>query len=142
MSKLFFCILFAALAASISAQSPIGIWKTIDDETGEAKSHVQIYEEKGQLHGKVIKLLKSAPDRKCDKCPGERKNQPVLQMVILEKMQPKAGHWQSGRILDPEKGKWYTCNFWLKEGELLSCENKDEENFYFRMWNLAQLEKF
>jgi hypothetical protein len=33
-------------------------------------------------------------------------------------------------------------HFWLKEGELLSCENKDEENFYFRMWNLAQLEKF
>ncbi|HHS95446.1 MAG TPA: DUF2147 domain-containing protein, partial [Phaeodactylibacter sp.] len=28
----------------LSAQStPIGVWKTIDDETGEAKSHVEIY---------------------------------------------------------------------------------------------------
>ena len=117
MYKLIF--LFAAFlsGAALTAQSATGVWKTIDDDTGEAKSHVQIYEQNGQLFGKVVRLLKSAPDKKCDKCPGERKNQPVLQMVVLEKMQPKGGYWQSGRILDPEKGKWYTCSFWLKEGD-------------------------
>lgn len=117
MHKLFFLILTCSLATALAAQSPVGVWKTIDDDTGEAKSHVQIYEQNGQLFGKVVRLLKSAPDRKCDKCPGERKNQPVLQMVVLENMRPKGGYWQSGRILDPEKGKWYTCNLWLKDGD-------------------------
>jgi len=117
MQKIIFVFLFAAFGTALSAQSPIGVWKTIDDDTGEAKSHVQVYEENGHLYGKVVRLLKSSPDRKCDKCPGERKNQPVMNMVILEKMKQKGGEWESGRILDPEKGKWYTCSFWLKEGD-------------------------
>lgn len=116
MNKILVLFLACALTSVLAAQSPVGVWKTIDDDTGEAKSHVQIYAQDGLFFGKVVRLLKSAPDRKCDKCPGERKNQPVLQMVILENMQQKSGYWQSGRILDPEKGKWYTCNFWLKEG--------------------------
>lgn len=117
MQKTFLMLLLSCFAAVLQAQTPIGVWKTIDDETGEAKSHVQVYEQNGQIFGKVIRLLKSAPDRKCDKCPGERKNQPVLNMVILENMKSKGGYWQSGRILDPEKGKWYGCNLWLKDGD-------------------------
>jgi len=117
MRKIPCILLFLVFGASSFAQSPLGTWKTIDDETGEAKSHVEVYEENGQLFGKVVKLLKSSPDRKCDKCPGDRKDKPVLQMVVLEKMQRKGGYWQSGRILDPEKGKWYTCSIWLKEGD-------------------------
>ncbi len=117
MQKLVFslCVFFGSL--TLSAQSPLGIWKTIDDETKEAKSHVQIYEHNGKLFGKVAKLLKSSPDRKCDKCPGDRKNKPILDMVVVENMQASKGYWQSGKNLDPEKGKWYTCYFWLKEGD-------------------------
>ncbi len=39
------------------AQSPIGIWKNIDDEDGKEKSHIEIYEKNGKLYGKVIKLF-------------------------------------------------------------------------------------
>lgn len=117
MHKIAIAFLFAFIATALQAQSTSGVWKTIDDETGEAKSHVQVYEQNGQLYGKVVRLLKSAPDKKCDKCPGERKGQPVMNMIVLENMKSKGGYWQSGRILDPEKGKWYTCNLWLKEGD-------------------------
>lgn len=117
MKKTLFILFLAFAGYGLNAQSPLGVWKTIDDETGEAKSHVQLYEQGGQLFGKVSQLLKSSPDRKCDKCPGDRKDKPVLQMVILENMQMKNGYWQSGRILDPEKGKWYTCSIWLKEDD-------------------------
>ncbi len=113
--QFFFLSLLFAFCGNLLAQT--GTWKTIDDDTGEAKSHVHLYEKNGQLYGKVSRLLKSAPDRTCDKCPGERKNQPVLNMVILENMQRKDGHWQAGRILDPEKGKWYNCSMWLKAGD-------------------------
>lgn len=117
MYKAILAFFLIFVAAMLQAQSPFGVWKTVDDETGESKSHVQVYEQNGQVYGKVVRLLKSSPDRKCDKCPGDRKNQPVLNMVVLENMKSKGGYWQSGRILDPEKGKWYSCNLWLKEGD-------------------------
>ncbi|MBL7825943.1 MAG: DUF2147 domain-containing protein [Saprospiraceae bacterium] len=102
---------------SAGAQNVNGIWKTIDDETGEAKSHMELFETNGKLYGKVAKLLKSAPDKKCDKCPGERKNQPILGMIVVVNMEKKEGHYQGGDILDPEKGKWYRCKMWLKDGD-------------------------
>ena len=46
------------------------------------------------------------------------------------------------RINDREIRNYAQLHFWLKDGELLSCENKDEENFYFRMWNMSKLEYF
>lgn len=112
-------LLFALLlgAFTLPAQSITGVWKTIDDENGQAKSHVQLYEQGGKMYGKVVKILTNRPDRICEKCPGERHNQPVMNMVILENMVQKDGFYQSGRILDPEKGKWYNCKMWLKDGD-------------------------
>lgn len=114
-------VLLAATAClflfSAQAQTVAGTWKTKDDETGEEKSHVEVYEAGGKLYGKIVKLLRGRPDRLCDKCPDERKNQPVLNMIILVDMLQKDGMWQSGDILDPEKGKWYDCKIWLKEGD-------------------------
>ena len=101
----------------LQAQSITGTWKTVDDETNEAKSHLELFMGDGKLYGKVTKLLKSAPDKLCDKCPGERKNQPIMGMIVLVDMKQKDGFWQAGSILDPEKGKWYTCKIWLKDGD-------------------------
>ena len=116
MKKLICTLTACFLLAAVHSQTVFGTWKTKDDETGEAKSHVEIYEAGGKLYGKIVKLLRERPDRLCDKCPGERKGQPVLNMIILVDMVQKDGMWQSGDILDPEKGKWYRCKIWLKEG--------------------------
>ena len=51
-------------------------------------------------------------------------------------------HHLAQRINDREIKNYAQLHFWMKDGELLSCENKDEENFYFRMWNLAKAESF
>lgn len=117
MKNLVLLLALLSLSAVARAQTVAGTWKTVDDETGQAKSHVQLYEQDGKLYGKVVKLLLHGPDRRCEKCPGERKNQLVLGMIILENMLSREGYWQSGRILDPEKGKWYNCKMWLKEGD-------------------------
>ncbi len=40
------------------ASKIVGMWKTIDDDTGEAKSYVKIYKAKnGFYYGKITKLL-------------------------------------------------------------------------------------
>jgi len=97
--------------------SPIGTWLTTDDETGEAKSHIRVYEQDGKQHGKIIKVLRESLNHICDLCPGERKNQPILGMVIIENMTYKNGYWHGGHVLYPKQGKWYNLKYWLKAGD-------------------------
>ena len=55
-------LLFAALPLAVSAKdaSPVGRWKTIDDETGKVKSIVEITQAAdGTLQGKVVEILQS-----------------------------------------------------------------------------------
>ncbi len=99
------------------AQSITGTWKTVDDNSGEARSHINLYEADGKLHGKIEKLLQKPPGTLCPNCPDERKNQPLIGMVLLVNMTYNSGMWQNGNILDPDKGKWYGCKLWLKEGD-------------------------
>jgi uncharacterized protein (DUF2147 family) len=107
-------LLFLAVGA-MAQSSPKGIWKTIDDETGEAKSHIEIYEQNGKYYGKIVKLLLSAPDKKCAECPGNRKNKPLMGMVILEELKPYSDYWRKGTILDPESGSEYGCTVWFED---------------------------
>ncbi len=109
---------FWALSPALSlAQSPIGIWKTIDDNTGEAKSHVEIYEKGGKLYGKVVKLLRKGPDTRCEKCTGDKKDQLLIGMNVVEGLSAHDGHWKGGKILDPENGNEYSCSIWLEKGK-------------------------
>jgi uncharacterized protein (DUF2147 family) len=123
MKKLF--VLALITIATFTAQAQVvGIWKTIDDATGEAKSQVQIYEENGKLYGKVIAFLKKDSDvnRTCDKCSDSRKGQKIMNMIIIRDMFLKDGYYQGGKILDPEKGKEYGCKLWLKQGTTNTLE--------------------
>jgi uncharacterized protein (DUF2147 family) len=99
-------------ATGVQAQStPVGLWKTIDDETKAEKSLVRIVAgADGALVGKVEKILdpQARPDARCDKCEDERKDQPILGMTILRKAKAADGQvWEGGDILDPNKGKVY-----------------------------------
>ncbi|APX63063.1 FMN-binding glutamate synthase family protein [Acinetobacter schindleri] len=51
-------------------------------------------------------------------------------------------HQLAQRINSHEIKNYAQLHFWMKENELLHCENRDEENFYYRMWNIATAEKF
>ena len=117
--SLLFLILFSI--GSLSAQSVTGIWKTIDDESGEPKSHVKIYEEEGNLYGKVVKLLPAAAGKLCEKCPGDKKGKPIEGMQIMSGLEKfEDGYWGDGEILDPKTGKTYSCKLWLEEDDELT----------------------
>lgn len=116
--------LFTVLLTSglLFAQKDItGVWKTIDDETGKAKSHVQIYKTKsGKYAGKVVKILDpSRQDAVCDKCSDWRKDKPVMGMVIVLNMEKDGDEYTGGEILDPKKGKVYRCKMWLEDENTL-----------------------
>lgn len=105
-------VIFLVPLLAWAGSSPVGVWKSIDDETNEAKAHIQIYEKNGKLYGKIIKLLRN-PGALCKKCEGADKNKPVLGMRILWDMARDDDEWEGGRIFDPEKGKSYRCKLWV-----------------------------
>ena len=69
----------------------MGVWKTIDDDGKTEKSLVRITESAGVLTGKIEKIFEAGKqDSTCDKCTDERKDQPVLGMVILRNLKQDA----------------------------------------------------
>lgn len=103
-----------------TGSSPIGIWKTIDHVSGEPKSHVEIYMSGNELKAKVVKLLEVPEDTICTKCPGNKKNKPVMGMVILEGMTKNDDKYTGGTIMDPKDGKEYKCQIWLEDHNRLA----------------------
>ena len=92
--------------------TPVGVWKTIDDETKKEKSLIRITESGGVLSGKLEKLLDpvTAPDAVCKECSDERKDKPVLGMTLIRNVRQNdsdKGIWDGGDILDPNNGKVY-----------------------------------
>jgi len=111
----------ALVAASAMAQdgTPIGVWKTIDDETGKPKSLVRITESNGELRGKIEKLFREPgedPNPKCEKCEGTLKDQPVIGMTIITGMKKDGSEYNGGQILDPNNGKVYKSKLTLVDG--------------------------
>ncbi len=106
------CLLFAN---TLQAQSVLGKWKSIDDETGEAKSHIEIFEKNGKIYGKITKLLLKPSDTICKKCPGKKKDQLLEGMEIIYDLKKKGDEYKGGKILDPESGKEYKCKISLQD---------------------------
>lgn len=112
-------LFFVLTSFALSAQStPVGLWKTIDDETGDAKSYVRIFEKDGKLFGKVEKLLLKPADTRCTSCTGSKKDALVVGMEILTDLEKDGEYWEDGEILDPNNGKVYSC--------YLEMENDDK----------------
>ena len=107
----------AVLSCMASAASPEGVWKTIDDATGEARSYVTITADNGTLSGTISKILDPAnEDSICSACKGERKDQKIVGMTILWDMTQQGDKYDDGKIIDPESGKIYSANMKVLEG--------------------------
>ncbi len=128
----FSAMLFFGLSIYLVAQGPSGTWKTVDDNTGEARSYVEIYEEGGKYFGKITKLLQAEPGTLCDSCKGDKKNKPVLGLVIIENMKSHKDFWKGGSILDPESGNDYRCSIWFddEKKEILKVRGKHWSGIY------------
>jgi len=106
-------------AAPAAADTPAGLWRTIDDKTGKERSFVRIVENGGAFVGKVEKLFDQPgddPQHLCRECKAERKDKPVIGMTILWGLKKDGEQYGGGEILDPKNGKIYRCKMKLIEG--------------------------
>ena len=115
--------LFLSWSVIATAQGIVGKWKTIDDNTGEEKSVVEIFEKSGKIYGKILKIFRKPgedPDPVCDECDEDdaRYKKKIVGMEIIRDMQKSGEEYTDGDILDPENGKVYRCKLWLEGQEL------------------------
>jgi len=104
-----------ALAMGVSAvwaqATPVGVWKTIDDDGKTEKSIVRIADAGGKLSGSIETVFdQTKKDAVCDKCSDERKDKRVVGLTILRNVVKDAEDqtlWSGGDILDPNNGKVY-----------------------------------
>jgi uncharacterized protein (DUF2147 family) len=96
-------------------QSPIGLWKTVDDKTGKPRALVRIYLQDGKYFGRIEQsFTPGAESRICSVCTDERKDQPIIGLLIIRNVTLRDGEYGGGDILDPDNGSVYRCKFHLE----------------------------
>ena len=130
--SLFTLLVLVFVVATAAAQSVLGKWKTIDDETGKPKSIVELYEKNGKVYGRILELLERKDDPICDLCTDDRKNKKMKGLEIIRDMKKSGSEYADGTILDPKKGKIYDCKLWVEPSDPNKLNVRGYIAFFFR----------
>lgn len=110
MKKLLFLFLFITTATLGQAQvsKMLGQWNTFDDKTGEMRSTVKIYEEKGTYLAVVTTLYEKDANGKYQvmKAPYPKGYEGVVGTQLFSEMKVHGDHLK-GKVYDPESQKTY-----------------------------------
>ncbi len=113
-------LILLVMCVSASAQglsSPVGLWRTVDDKTGQETGLVRLFEANGALYGRIEKIFNPARARlTCVKCDDDRKSKPLVGLDFLRGLQRDGDVWDGGTILDPETGSIYKSSVRLGDG--------------------------
>ena len=113
--------LLLSLFLLLQTPSVEGTWVNIDDETGQAKSEIELYVEQGKLYGRVLRLLLPEDQgKKCVNCKGSDKNKPIEGLLIVRGLSRDDSAWTDGKIMDPANGKSYDCTIRLEDPNTLN----------------------
>lgn len=120
MRRLPLAVFSGAVTVSAMAQmTPVGLWRNIDDKTGQARAEIRIKADgQGVLSGVIEKALIPSPEPLCTACSDERKDKPKLGLEIIRGAKKAEGKevWEDGKILDPDNGRNYTLRLTPIEG--------------------------
>jgi uncharacterized protein (DUF2147 family) len=109
-------ILFVNPAMAASLNMPTGLWLAHDDE-GKPTGFIRITEKAGIYTGVIEKGLPEITEEQfCTACKGDKKDQPLIGMVIIKNVKVKGNALIGDEILDPFTGKTYRVKLSLQEG--------------------------
>jgi uncharacterized protein (DUF2147 family) len=80
---------------------------------------MEIFEQNGKLHGKIVKLLSGATFTSCENCPGDLKDKPLVGMVIIHDLTKTENGGIDGNVMDPKNGKTYNLYVELENPDKL-----------------------
>ncbi|MDD2277032.1 MAG: DUF2147 domain-containing protein [Smithellaceae bacterium] len=115
MMALMTLLLMASFLPAGHAADPsiAGVWSVPilkGKDKGKERSQVEIFEKDGVYYGKIVKLTSVPENALCTKCKKERKDKPLMGMLILWNLKKEAGRYVEGKIYDVEAGKEYKCS--------------------------------
>jgi uncharacterized protein (DUF2147 family) len=107
-----------ALAGAGPTDSPEGLWRIYNDDTGKPQALVRIVQSGDEYEGIIVDTLVPGEvlDDLCVHCTGSRKNQPIKGMVFITGLHRDGDDFVDGRVLDPDTGDTYRCEMHLKDG--------------------------
>ena len=109
-----FLLVSSFLPAGYAADPSIaGVWSMPilkGKDKGKERSQVEIFEKDGVFYGKIVKLTSLPENALCTQCKKERKDKPLMGMLILWGLKKEAGRYVEGKIYDVEAGKEYKCS--------------------------------
>ncbi len=77
---------------------------------------MRIYEQDGKLFGRIEQsFTPGAEHRVCVPCTDERKNQPIIGLLIIRNIKRDGNVYSGGDILDPESGSVYRCKMHVEQ---------------------------
>lgn len=102
------------------AQSPVGLWLTEDDKTGQKRAVVELSLANNVLSGTIIRVYPQPGDTGiCSKCPNAFKNKSIKGLQFMWGLKDKGhGVWDDGEILEVKTGKIYHAKIRLKGSKL------------------------
>jgi uncharacterized protein (DUF2147 family) len=98
--------------------TPVGLWKILDDKTGRLSALLRVSEHNDQYEGKLETIFSEPgddPNPLCEKCEGDRKDHPLVGLIILWGFKKQEGNYAGGQVLDPDTGKIYSCEMSMTE---------------------------
>lgn len=119
MKKILIVFLALLLVASFlpaghaADPSIAGVWSLPvlkGKDKGKERFQVEIFEKDGVYYGKIVKLTLLPENALCTKCKKERKDKPLMGMLMLWNLKKEAGRYVEGKIYDVEEGKEYKCS--------------------------------
>lgn len=115
LTALIFVMTFS-LASYAADPSIIGVWSVPilkGKDKGKERSNVEIFQKDGVYYGKIVKLSTVPANTLCKACKDEKKDKPLMGMLILRNLKKEAGRYVEGKILEVEEGKEYKCSLVL-----------------------------
>lgn len=135
-------LLSLASTMAFAQMTPEGLWRNVDDKTGEAKAEIRVVATpSGALNGKIEKALTESSEPNCTLCTDDRKDKPKLGMEIIRGAKKNASEavWEGGKILDPENGKEYTLRMTpLEDGKKLQIRGYIGPFYRTQFWTRVE----
>ncbi|MEN9769930.1 MAG: hypothetical protein RLZZ180_1560 [Pseudomonadota bacterium] len=144
MTRFFFAAALLAAGPALAQMTPVGLWRSIDDQTGQARAEISIKDNgRGGLNGKVERSLQAvaSPEPNCNLCTDDRKGQPKIGLEIIRDAKKSGSEplWEGGTILDPENGKVYKLRLSPQDGgKTLQVRGYIGPFFRTQLWQRVQ----
>jgi len=117
MKRIWFILALTFMASGlVHSQGVFGKWYSLDPDTGENESIIQVYQKGDEVYAKIETILREEDkDKTCIECSGEDKDKPIEGLVIMKGLKKDGEEYNGGKILDPKNGKYYKCYITLEE---------------------------